>query len=101
MLDKYWRSPTDMEEAADVYQLPIECELPMITWVRWQMSLYLNKSVRAQQLQRSFGAQLQNAKESNMDVIDKMRIVDSDGLMGGRVGPNQPSWPSSYPRGRY
>ena len=101
MLDKYWRSPTDMEEAADVYQLPIECELPMITWVRWQMSLYLNKSVRAQQLQRSFGAQLQNAKESNMDVIDKMRIVDSDGLMGGRLGPNQPSWPSSYPRGRY
>ena len=101
MLDKYWRSPTDMEEAADVYQLPIECELPMITWVRWQMSLYLNKSVRAQQLQRSFGAQLQNAKESNMDVIDKMRIVDSDGLLGGRVGPNQPSWPSSYPRGRY
>ena len=101
MLDKYWRSPTDMEEASDVYQLPIECELPMITWVRWQMSLYLNKSVRAQQLQRSFGAQLQNAKESNMDVIDKMRIVDSDGLMGGRVGPNQPSWPSSYPRGRY
>ena len=101
MLDKYWRSPTDMEEAADVYQLPIECELPMITWVRWQMSLYLNKSVRAQQLQRSFGAQLQNAKESNMDVIDKMRIVDSDGLMGGRLGPKQPSWPSSYPRGRY
>ena len=41
------------------------------------------------------------AKESNMDVIDKMRIVDSDGLLGGRVGPNQPSWPSSYPRGRY
>ena len=98
MLDKYWRSPTDMEEAADVYQLPIECELPMITWVRWQMSLYLNKSVRAQQLGRLYRDQLQTAKESNMDVIDKMRIVDSDGLLGGRVGPNQPSWPSTYPR---
>ena len=100
MLDKYWRSPTDMEAADDVYQLPIEVELPMITWVRWQMSLYLNKSVRAQQLSRLYREQLQVAKESNMDVIDKMRIVDSDGLLGGRVGPNQPSWPSSYPRGR-
>jgi len=101
MLDKYWRSPTDLEEADDVYQLPIEVELPMITWVRWQMSLYLNKSVRSQQLSRLYREQLQVAKESNMDVIDKMRIVDSDGLLGGRVGPNQPSWPSSYPRGRY
>jgi len=101
MLDKYWRSPTDLEAADDVYQLPIECELPMITWVRWQMSLYLNKSVRSQQLSRLYREQLQVAKESNMDVIDKMRIVDSDGLLGGRVGPNQPSWPSSYPRGRY
>ena len=101
MLDKYWRSPTDLEAADDVYQLPIECELPMITWVRWQMSLYLNKSIRAQQLSRLYREQLQVAKESNMDVIDKMRIVDSDGLLGGRVGPNQPSWPSSYPRGRY
>ena len=89
-----------MEEADDVYQLPIECELPMITWVRWQMSLYLNKSIRAQQLSRLYRDQLQTAKESNMDVIDKMRIVDSDGLLGGRVGPNQPSWPSTYPRGR-
>jgi hypothetical protein len=64
------------------------------------MALYLNKSVRAQQLGRLYRDQLQTAKESNMDVIDKMRIVDSDGLLGGRVGPNQPSWPSSYPRGR-
>ena len=28
-------------------------------------------------------------------------LVFLGGLMGGRVGPNQPSWPSSYPRGRY
>ena len=101
LLDKYWRSPTDLSAASDVYQLPIECELPMITWVRWQMALYLNKSLRATQLQRVYAEQIQNAKESNMDVVDKMRIVDSDGLLGGRVGPNQPSWPSSYPRGRY
>ena len=101
MLDKYWRSPTDLSAASDVYQLPIECELPMITWVRWQMALYLNKSLRATQLQRVYAEQLQNAKESNMDVIDKLRVVDSDGLLGGRIGPNQPSWPSSYPRGRY
>ena len=101
MLDKYWRSPTDLSAASDVYQLPIECELPMITWVRWQMALYLNKSLRSTQLQRVYAEQLQNAKESNMDVIDKLRVVDSDGLLGGRIGPNQPSWPSSYPRGRY
>jgi len=101
MLDKYWRAPTDLSAASDVYQLPIECELPMITWVRWQMALYLNKSLRSTQLQRVYAEQIQNAKESNMDVIDKMRIVDSDGLLGSRVGPNQPSWPSSYPRGRY
>ena len=100
MLDKYWRSPADMEAADDMYQLPIECELPMITWVRWQMSLYLNKSIRAQQLSRLYRDQLQTAKESNMDVIDKMRIVDSGGSLGGRLGPNQPSWPSTYPRGR-
>ena len=101
MLDKYWRAPTDLSAASDVYQLPIECELPMITWVRWQMALYLNKSLRSTQLQRVYAEQIQNAKESNMDVIDKMRIVNSDGLLGSRVGPNQPSWPSSYPRGRY
>ncbi len=98
MLEKYWKEPLTLTASTDYSELPLEAENALLKWVESEIWLYLNNSQKAQLMGQKFVHLLERAIETNDNILDEMKVVNSNYFAPLSTPMAFPQFPSHYPR---
>ena len=98
MLEKYWKEPLTLTASTDYSELPLEAENALLKWVESEIWLYLNNSQKAQLMGQKFVHLLERAIETNDNILDEMKVVNSTYFAPLSTPIAFPRFPAHYPR---
>jgi hypothetical protein len=98
ILEKYWKEPLALTASDDYSDLPLEAENALLKWVEGEIWLYLNHSQKSVLIGQKFVQLLEKAIETNDNILDEMRVVNSNTFSQSNTPLSPPQLPSHYPR---
>lgn len=78
MIDRFYSVPAPLINNSDIYDLPMEIEPSLLKMVEAEMNFYLNKSIKGNILMKEYKDLIEDAKEMNEVILDRLHIFGDD-----------------------